>query len=126
MKRAAEQSLYGEYSELQLNINLNPLADAYQVSITDETGNVVYEKAIDAAGIVGLHIDISAYEEGLYTITLENDQESFTGEFEARTTGLSPLLQEKPVETIYNLQGQRLNSLRKGLNIVNGRKVYVK
>ena len=126
MKREAEESLYGEYNELQLGINLEPLADAYQVSITDETGNVVYEKAIDAAGIVGLHIDISAYEEGLYTITLENDQESFTGEFEARTTGLSPLLQEKPVETIYNLQGQRLNSLRKGLNIVNGRKVYVK
>lgn len=126
MKREAEESLYGEYNELQLGINLEPLADAYQVSITDETGNVVYEKAIDAAGIVGLHIDISAYEEGLYTITLENDQESFTGEFEARTTGLSPLLQEKPVETIYNLQGQRLNSLRKGLNIVKGRKVYVK
>ncbi len=126
MKREAEESLYGEYNELQLGINLEPLADAYQVSITDETGIVVYEKAIDAAGIVGLHIDISAYEEGLYTITLENDQESFTGEFEARTTGLSPLLQEKPVETIYNLQGQRLNSLRKGLNIVKGRKVYVK
>ena len=136
MKREAEESLYGEYSELQLNINLNPLADAYQVSITDETGNVVYEKAIDAAGIVGLHIDISAYEEGLYTITLENDQESFTGEFEARTTGIaspesspegkdfSSLLQEGTA--IYNLQGQRMSSLRKGLNIVNGRKVYVK
>jgi len=27
---------------------------------------------------------------------------------------------------IYNLQGQRLNSLQRGLNIVNGRKVYVK
>ncbi|MBO7499423.1 MAG: leucine-rich repeat protein [Bacteroidaceae bacterium] len=121
-----EESLYGEYNELQLGINLDPLVDAYLVRITDETGNVVYEKAIDAAGIVGLNIDISAYEEGLYTITLENDQESFTGEFEARTTGLSPLLQEKPAETIYNLQGQRLNSLRKGLNIVNGRKVYVK
>lgn len=126
MKREAERSLYGEYNQLQLGINLDPLVDAYLVSITNETGYVVYEKTINAAGIVGLHIDISAYEEGLYTITLENDQESFTGEFEARTTGLSPLLQEKPVETIYNLQGQRLNSLRKGLNIVNGRKVYVK
>ena len=27
---------------------------------------------------------------------------------------------------IYNLQGQRLSSLQKGLNIVNGKKVYVK
>ena len=27
---------------------------------------------------------------------------------------------------IYNLQGQRLSSLQKGLNIVNGKKVYVR
>ena len=27
---------------------------------------------------------------------------------------------------IYNLQGQRISTLQKGLNIVNGRKVYVK
>lgn len=29
-------------------------------------------------------------------------------------------------ESIYNLQGQRLNSLQKGLNIVNGKKIYIK
>ncbi|MBR4363916.1 MAG: hypothetical protein IKP33_03170 [Prevotella sp.] len=29
-------------------------------------------------------------------------------------------------DTYYNLQGQRLNRLQKGLNIVNGRKVFVK
>jgi len=27
---------------------------------------------------------------------------------------------------IYNLQGQRLSALQKGLNIVNGQKVYAK
>ncbi|MBR5962530.1 MAG: hypothetical protein IK000_00090 [Bacteroidaceae bacterium] len=131
-----EESLYGEYNELQLGINLDPLVDAYLVRITDETGNVVYEKAIDAAGIVGLNIDISTYEKGLYTVMVENDQESFTGVFEVQTTGIaspefspegkdfSSLLQEGTA--IYNLQGQRMSSLRKGLNIVNGRKVYVK
>ena len=36
----------------------------------------------------------------------------------------SSLLQEGTA--IYNLQGQRMSSLRKGLNIVNGRKDYVK
>ncbi len=136
MKREAERSLYGEYNQLQLGINLDLLADAYLVCITDEKDNVVYEKTIDAAGIVGLNIDISAYVNGLYTVTVENDQESFTGVFEVQTTGIaspesspegkdfSSLLQEGTV--IYNLQGQRMSSLRKGLNIVNGRKVYVK
>ena len=136
MKRESEQSLYGEYNELQLNINLDPIFDAYQVRIADETCNVVYEKAIDAAGIVGLNIDISTYEKGLYTVAVENDQESFTGVFEVQTTGIaspefspegkdfSSLLQEGTA--IYNLLGQRMSSLRKGLNIVNGRKVYVK
>ena len=131
-----EESLYGEYNELQLGINLDPLVDAYLVRITDETGNVVYEKAIDAAGIVGLNIDISTYEKGLYTVMVENDQESFTGVFEVQTTGIaspefspegkdfSSLLQEGTA--IYNLQGQRMSSLQKGLNIVNRRKVYVK
>ncbi|MBR3021405.1 MAG: leucine-rich repeat domain-containing protein, partial [Bacteroidaceae bacterium] len=136
MKREAERSLYGEYNQLQLGINLDLLADAYLVCITDEKDNVVYEKTIDAAGIVGLNIDISAYVNGLYTITVENDQESFTGVFEVQATGIaspesspegkdfSSLLQEGTA--IYNLQGQRMSSLRKGLNIVNGRKVYVK
>ena len=131
-----EESIYGEYNELQLNINLDLLTDTFQVSIADETDNVVYEKAIDAAGIVGLNIDISTYEKGLYIVTVENDHEAFSGEFEVQTTGIaspkfspegkdfSSLLQEGTA--IYNLQGQRMSSLRKGLNIVNGRKVYVK
>ena len=62
--RGAEPSLYGEYNDQQLGINLNPLYDAYLVSITDETGKTVYEKNINAGAIVGLNIDISAYPEG--------------------------------------------------------------
>ena len=122
------QTVYGEYNELQLGINLNPLADTYQVCITDGTGKSVYEKAIDAAGIVGLNIDISAYERGLYTVTVENSRESFTGEFEVQTTGMETISQGPSAieHPIYNLQGQRLSSLRKGLNIVNGQKIYVK
>ena len=126
MMREAEQQLYGEYSEQQLGINLNPLDDAYVVRIADETGRAVYEKTVNAANIVGLNIDISAYAEGRYTVTVENDDESFTGEIDTRTTGISltPALQGE--EAIYNLQGQRISSLRKGLNIVSGRKVFVK
>ena len=122
------QSLYGEYNNLQLGINLNPLDDTYQVSITNESGKVVYEKAINAGNIVGLNIDISAYAKGRYTVTVENSQESFTGEFETQTTGIEEnvIIRKLKNVSIYNLQGQRINYLQKGLNIVNGRKVYVK
>ena len=126
-KEEAEPSLYGEYNALQLGINLNPLDDAYEVRVTDETGRAVYEKTVNAGNIVGLNIDISAYAEGRYTVTVENDNESFTGEIDTRTTGISltPTLSKRE-GAIYNLQGQRISSLRKGLNIVSGRKIFVK
>ena len=128
MRRGGEMALYGEYSQQQLAIHLNPLDDAYLVRITDETGKVVYEKAINAGSIVGLNIDISAYAKGRYTVTVENSNESFTGEFEAQTTGIEAISYQPSAvrHHIYNLQGQRLSTLQKGLNIVNGQKIYVK
>ena len=123
-----EPSLYGEYNDQQLDINLGPLDDAYQVSITDGSGKAVYEKVINAGNIVALNIDISDYAKDHYTVTVENSRESFSGEFETQTTGIEAIRNNKEVirTGIYNLQGQRLNSLQKGLNIVNGRKIYVK
>ena len=132
MKGGAEasemQPLYGEYTDLQLGINLTLLDDDYQVSIANESGKVIYEKAVNAGNIVGLSIDISAYAKGRYTVTMENSREAFTGEFETQATGIQELKNSRieELKSIYNLQGQRLSSLRKGLNIVNGRKVYVK
>ena len=128
MMREAEPSLYGEYSEQQLGINLNPLDDAYVVRITDDTGKTVYEKAVNAGNIVGLNIDISAYAEGRYTVTVENDNESFTGGIDTRTTGIKEngKIEELKSGSIYNLHGQRISTPRKGLNIVNGRKAFVK
>ena len=84
--------------------------------------------AIDAANIVALNVDISSYAIGRYTVTVENSQESFTGEFETQTTGIEEICSKRSEvrDYIYNLQGQRLPSLQKGLNIVNGKKVYVK
>jgi len=128
MRSEESQSLYGEYNNRQLGINLDPLDDAYQVSITNDSGKVVYEKAVNAGSIVGLNIDISKYPEGNYTVTVENSNESFTGEFKAQLTGIEEV-RSKMIEAkghIYNLQGQRLSRLQKGLNIVNGQKIYVK
>ena len=84
--------------------------------------------AIDAGNIVALNVDISSYAIGRYTVTVENSQESFTGEFETQTTGIEEISSKRSEvrDYIYNLQGQRLTSLQKGLNIVNGKKVYVK
>ncbi len=126
MKEAEAKSLYGEYSSQQLGINFNALDEAYQVSITDEAGKAVYEKTVNAGSIVGLNIDISSYAKGRYTVTVENSMESFTGQFETLATGIEENVRIEKFKngSIYNLQGQRINSLRKGLNIVNGRKVY--
>ena len=127
-----ELSLYGEYNDQQLGIHLDPLDDAYQVSIANESGQVAYERNINAGTIVGLSIDISAYPKGRYTVTIENSSESFTGRFDAQTTGIidaTHLNNNEQIiknKLIYNLQGQRLSSLQKGLNIVNGRKVCIK
>ena len=128
MRRVAEQSLYGEYNTHSVVVNLYPLDETYQVRITDQTGKVFYEKDFNAGNIVGLNINISTYGDGRYTLTMENSHESFTGEFEVQTTGIEEVRDNHEMVrgSIYNLQGQRLSTLQKGLNIVNGRKVYVK
>ena len=128
MRREAEQSLYGDYNDAMLGINLDLLNDAYLVRITNETGKVVYEKAVNAGNIVALNIDISNNAKGHYTVTMENSRESFAGKFDTQTTGIKEVTNRigKDKGYIYNLQGQRISSLRKGLNIVNGQKVYVR
>ena len=128
MMRTAEQPLYGEYNDQQLGINLDPLAEAYLIRINDESGKAVYEKAINAGTIVGLNIDISAYPKGRYTVTIENSTETFTSQFDAQATGIVEVTSKRfeVRDIIYNLHGQRISSLQKGLNIVNGRKVLVK
>ena len=128
MRGEAEPSIYGEYNELLLSINLNPLDDAYMVRITNESGKAVYKKAINAGNIVGLNIDISGYAKGRYTVTVENSRESFTGVFEAQMTGigLTPTL-SKGEGAIFDLQGRQLQGKPdRGVYIQDGRKVVIK
>ena len=112
-------SLYGEYNNLQLDINLDPLDDAYIVRITNESGNVVYEKAINAGSIVALSIDISTYAKGSYTVTMENSSETFTGEFETQETGIKGVNSNvtRAVQ-YYSIDGKRRTSIQRGLNII--------
>ena len=122
------QSPYGEYSQQLLSIRLEPLEETYVVCITNESNEIIYEKTINTVDIVGLNIDISTYAKGRYTATVENCNESFVGEFDVQATGIENIINKKEDARtyIYNLQGQRIRFLQKGLNIVNGRKVYVK
>ena len=127
-RSGTDKSIYGEYNNMQLGINLDPIDDAYLIRITNEASKVVYEKAINAGNIIALNIDISAYPKGCYTVTVENSRESFTGQFDTIVTGIVKVNNKNSnvKEYIYNIQGQRLNFLQKGLNIVNGRKIMVK
>ena len=120
--KAAEPSASDHFLKQIFGDKRTDLADP------DESGKAVYQKAINAGSIVGLNIDISAYAKGRYTVTVENSLETFTGEFEVQTTGITEALYNKvkASNTIFNLQGQRISSLQKGLNIVNGRKVVIK
>ncbi len=123
------EPLYGEYNNQLLDIRLNPLDATYLVRITNESGQVVYEKNVNAGSIVGLNIDISAFAKGRYTVTIENSGESFTGEFETITTGIQELKRSRieDLKSIYNLQGQQLKTApQKGIYIRNGKKVVIK
>jgi len=128
IRKAKEMSLYGEYNDRQLVLNLAPLDEAYMVRITDETGTTVYKKAVNAGNVVALSIDISSYAKDRYTVTVENGSESFTGVFVLQTTGIEVVRNNEAKEGryYYNLQGQCISTLQKGLNIVNGQKVFVR
>ena len=129
-RRVAEKSLYGEFNALELDVNLDPLDDVYQVRIIDASGKVVYEKTINAGNIVGLNIDISTFAEGSYTVSVENSRESFVGVFNSDKTGIEEVKSkrlEPSDHNIYDLQGQRLSGIpAKGLYIHNGVKRVIR
>ena len=72
----------GKYTQRALTIDLNALQDTYAVTITDPSGKSVYAKDVKTNRVLALDIDISAYNtEEAYTITLENEDEIFEGNF---------------------------------------------
>lgn len=52
------------------------------ISIYDETGNIVYQQLVIAAAGQRLLIDISLFDEGNYTIEIDNSQTHLSGNFE--------------------------------------------
>ncbi len=128
-RRGEEVALYGEYNDRVLDVKLDRLNELYEVQITNnKTSEVTYSKTINAKNIVALNIDISKYTEGQYEITIDNSNETFSGMIDTTATGIAEIVNGKSSnsKSIYNLQGQRINNLQRGFNIIEGKKIFVK
>jgi len=79
-------------------------------------------KKNSAAGTIGAN---KAY---LDANDIPNEVQAFTFVFEDDETGITETrtVTREEVESIFNLAGQRLNRTQKGINIVNGKKVFIK
>ena len=119
----------GEYTQTALTIDLNALQDTYAVTITDPSSQSVYAKDVKTNRVLALDIDISAFNtEDAYTITLENEDEIFEGNF--RLSDLTSIHEvttlHTPSDVYHDLMGRRVSTPTKGVYIHNGKKVLVK
>ena len=74
-----------------------------------------------------LHVPAQSLEEYKTTAPWSNFS-NIVAIAEGETDGISEIVNGKwsNSKSIYNLQGQRINGLQKGLNIVDGKKVWVR
>ena len=119
----------GEYTQTALTIDLGTLQDIYVVTITDPSGKSVYAKDVKTNRVLALDIDISAYNtEEAYTITLENEDEIFEGNF--RLSDLTSIHEVTtpltPSDVYHDLTGRPISTPTKGMYIRNGKKVLVR
>lgn len=93
---------------------------------------------IAASDFVDGRVELSGLEKGKYTLSapagmfLIDGKPSaalthvFTVNADGSTTGVEEITAESAVKVIYDLQGRRLSAPVKGVNIINGKKVFVK
>lgn len=112
-----------------------PVAGA---AVVAKSGDVIYETTTDETGAYALDVKQAALE---YTITVTADgykeataevapnnadaEQNFVLEPDP-STGISSLAADRRNGAVYNLQGQRVDGVRKGLYINGGKKVVVK
>ena len=131
-----EDGLTGECSSKDLFVNLNTLSGQYTITIADAAGQEVYRKEVQTSNVVAINTDISAYNKGIYTLTIENDDESYSatfcinGETAIRDINTSEMGNGNSVnDRCYDLAGRRispnklLHSAGKGIYIRDGKKV---
>ena len=106
------------------------------MSTTTGNGSTIYALGVGKTGsnegkvgfyLVGSGVKVPAGKAYL-NITGGSAKEFLTFDFDDEPTSIEETLSDSPVkgEDIYNLAGQRLNKIQKGINIVNGKKIMVK
>ena len=121
--------LSGEYTLRLLDLNLGNMSDTYDVTITDDAGEVVYQKTVRTADVLALNIDVSEWAAPSYTINVENDYEQYVGTFELTPTSIEEVKSEElkvKNDAMYDLTGRRVTTPTKGLYIINGKKVVMR
>ena len=121
----------GEYTAQSLYVNFTTLCGVYTVALTSIKGDVVYIKQVQTDNVLALDTDLSGYDEGDYTLTVENDHETYTAAISLKGgSGVdsltpSPSSIERGTENaVYDLQGRRLNAVpEKGMYIQGGKKI---
>ena len=105
------------------------MSDTYDVTITDDAGEVVYQKTVRTADVLALNIDIREWAAPSYTINVENDYEQYIGTFELTPTNIEEVKSEElkvKNDAMYDLTGRRVATPTKGLYIINGKKVVMR
>ena len=115
--------------------NFMPTTDASKAAsnnLSGSNGNVTGGEGIYALAKKGDPAVVGFYPvgssvtipEGKAYLQSGNGVKGFTFEFEADATGISDLnVNDNLNGAIYNLAGQRINKMQKGINIINGKKV---
>ena len=99
-----------------MSLDLSDATNYYSLGRKD--GEIGFYKFVDGTITLGAN---KAYLE----VPASGDVKGFTFSFDDANSIVSPLGETEEGASIYNLAGQRLSKPRKGINIVNGKKVIV-
>ena len=126
-RQEGDGTLEGEYSVSELFVRLNALTGDYTATLSDASGQVVYQKTVLTDNVLALSTALTAYGPGNYVLTLENDEEAYTAALNIEPNGIENL---RPTPSpsrnggeLYDLQGRRLlKAPVKGMYIQDGKK----
>ena len=105
----------------RMTLEAGPEEGSYYINNTYNTGGESSHPGYIKANV----------EDGSLTIATEKDEYCVwkfltEEEFDALATRISSVEKQPATQAIFNVAGQQIKALQKGLNIVNGEKVYVK
>ena len=116
------ETLKGEYSDSEMFVRLNALTGDYTATLSDASGQDVYQKTVLTDNVLALSTALTAYGPGNYVLTLENDEEAYTATLSIEPNGIRPTPgPSRNGGELYDLQGRRLMKVpEKGLYIQDG------